>query len=320
MEKKRSETIWRLIAIFAICLCALFGVLYGREKSAGRSSEVEQSTTSSVVENESVSTETVSEETQTSKVQETTTEEETETETESETEPETVSEITAVKKDQKTITEDTSDFVLLTDYVPDAILEIRYYSTYNFVGERIDGYEEPIAIVTKETALALAEVSEELEGLGYRLKIYDAYRPQTAVTHFVNWAKDLQDTSMKEYFYPEVRKSELFSRGYIAKRSGHSRGSTVDLTLFDMTTEKEVDMGGTFDYFGELSHPDYMGITKEQYANRMLLRSVMMNHGFKPIAQEWWHFTLKDEPYPNTYFSFPVNSDSLESAEMDDAA
>ena len=204
--------------------------------------------------------------------------------------------------------EDSSGFVLLSEAVPDAILEIRYYSTYNFVGDRIDGYEAPIAMLTKEAAKALREVSDELVSRGYRLKIYDAYRPQMAVNHFERWARDLKDTRMKQYFYPELNKDVLFDQGYIAHRSGHSRGSTLDLTLFDMTTEKEVDMGGTFDYFGELSHPDYKKITKEQYNNRMLLREVMTKHGFKPLSTEWWHFTLKDEPYPDTYFTFPLKA------------
>ena len=208
--------------------------------------------------------------------------------------------------------EDSSDFVLLTDVVPDAILEIRYYSTYNFVGDRIDGYEEPIALITKEAAVKLKEVSGELVKKGYRLKIFDAYRPQKAVTHFMNWAKDIEDTRMKEYFYPNLDKSVLFDQGYIAEKSGHSRGSTVDLTLFDMKTEKEVDMGGTFDYFGELSHPDYKDITEEQYNNRMILREAMTNHGFKPLVEEWWHFTLENEPYSDTYFTFPVNSKSVQ--------
>ena len=206
---------------------------------------------------------------------------------------------------------DSSDFVLLSEAVPDAILEIRYYSTYNFVGDRIDGYEEPTALLTKEAATALKEVSDDLVAKGYRLKIFDAYRPQKAVTNFMNWAKDIDDTRMKEYFYPELDKSVLFDQGYIAEKSGHSRGSTVDLTLFDMKTEKEVDMGGTFDYFGELSHPDYTNITEEQYKNRMILREAMLAHGFKPLDEEWWHFTLKDEPFPDTYFTFPVNSDSV---------
>ena len=210
-----------------------------------------------------------------------------------------------------TSADDPSGFVLLSEAVPDAILEIRYYSTYNFVGDRIDGYEEPLAFLTIEAAGALKEVSDDLKEQGYRLKIFDAYRPQMAVTNFMEWAKDVDDTRMKEYFYPELDKSVLFDQGYIAEKSGHSRGSTVDLTLFDMRTEKEVDMGGTFDYFGELSHPDYKEITDEQYANRMILRDAMLAHGFKPLEEEWWHFTLENEPYPDTYFTFPINSEVL---------
>ena len=219
---------------------------------------------------------------------------------------------TAEAEDGVILSDDSSDFVLLSEAVPDAILEIRYYSTYNFVGDRIDGYEEPLAFLTTEAAAALKEVSDELVGMGYRLKIFDAYRPQMAVTHFMNWALDVNDTRMKEYFYPELEKDQLFPQGYIAEHSGHSRGSTVDLTLFDMSAEREVDMGGTFDYFGELSHPDYQGVTAEQYELRMLLREVMVKHGFRPLAEEWWHFTLENEPYPDTYFTFPINSDSLE--------
>ena len=214
-------------------------------------------------------------------------------------------------KDGTKISTDSSDFVLLTDAVPDAILEIRYYSTYNFVGDRIDGYEEPLAFLTKDAAKALKEVSDEMVSKGYRLKIYDAYRPQRAVTNFVEWAKKTDDTRMKPYFYPELEKDVLFPQGYIAEHSGHSRGSTVDLTLFDMKTEKELDMGGTFDYFGEQSHPDYKGITEQQYKNRMILRDAMLSHGFKPLDTEWWHFTLEKEPYTDTYFDFPINKDSL---------
>ena len=202
--------------------------------------------------------------------------------------------------------DDDSNFVLLSEAVPDAILEIRYYSTYNFVGDRINGYEAPVAFLTKEAATALKAVSDELVTKGYRLKIYDAYRPQRAVSHFAAWAEDLEDTRMKKYFYPELDKSVLFEQGYIDYKSGHSRGSTIDLTLFDMNTEKEVDMGGTFDYFGFKSHPDYKGLTPKQFENRMILREAMMAHGFRPLSTEWWHFTLNDEPYPDTYFDFPV--------------
>ena len=215
-------------------------------------------------------------------------------------------------------TDDYSQFVNLAEAVPDAILEIRYYSTYNFVGTRVDGYEEPIALLTRQAADSLRAVSDDLLKQGYRLKIYDAYRPQCAVDHFVRWAADVNDTLMKPYFYPEVPRDKLFELGYIAKRSGHTRGSTVDLTLFDMATEKELDMGGTFDWFGLESHPDFGGnprtgkykgnakITAEQFHNRMILREAMLRHGFKAIDEEWWHFTLKNEPFPDTYFTFPV--------------
>lgn len=209
-------------------------------------------------------------------------------------------------KQHVTLPEDSSGFVPVTDVVPDVILEIRYYSTYNFVGERIDGYLAPTAWLTRPAADSLKAVSDDVMKLGYRLKIYDAYRPQCAVDHFVRWAADVPDTLMKRYFYPDVDKSRLFELEYIMEKSGHTRGSTVDLTLFDMNTEKEVDMGGTFDWFGEESHPDYRGITDAQFANRMILRDAMVRHGFKTLDSEWWHFTLKDEPYPDTYFTFPV--------------
>ncbi len=228
---------------------------------------------------------------------------------------------------KETAEENTKWFVTLTDAVPDAILEIRYYGTYNFVGARIDGYEQPTALLTKQAADSLRAVSDDLIKQGYRLKIYDAYRPQKGVDHFVRWAADLPDTKMKKFFYPDLNKDVLFDQEYIMEKSGHTRGSTVDLTLFDMGTEKEVDMGGTFDWFGPESHPDFCGnpetgeytgdnsaspatpkrsITEEQFNNRMILRRAMLSHGFKPLDSEWWHFTLKDEPFPETYFNFPV--------------
>ena len=213
---------------------------------------------------------------------------------------------------------DSSAFVNIPDVIPDSILEIRYYSSFNFVGTRIDGYNQPTAILTRQAADSLKVVSDEMMGKGYRLKIYDAYRPQCAVDHFVRWAADLQDTLLKRCFYPDVDKSVLFEQEYIMEKSGHTRGSTVDLTLFDMLSGKDVDMGSGFDWFGIESHPDYggnpqtgeytgaEGITAEQFANRMLLREVMLSHGFKPLDSEWWHFTLVGEPFPDTYFTFPV--------------
>ncbi|MBR7009351.1 MAG: M15 family metallopeptidase [Oscillospiraceae bacterium] len=206
------------------------------------------------------------------------------------------------------VTMDPSGFVLLADFVPHIIQEIRYYSTYNFIGERIDGYEEPCALLTREAARALRAVSGELFVQGYRLKVFDAYRPACAVRSFVLWGLEDQDIRMKPYFYPELDKTALFAEGYIAKHSSHCRGSTVDLTLLDMKTGKEVDMGGPFDYFGELSHPGFRGVTDEQYDNRMLLQRAMLRAGFAPYDCEWWHFTLKNEPYPDTYFEFPVSS------------
>lgn len=205
----------------------------------------------------------------------------------------------------------TSDFVLLADYVPSIIQEIRYYSTYNFIGDRIDGYEEPIALLTKEAARALKSVAGELIVQGYRLKVFDAYRPASAVKHFVLWGIEDEDIRMKHYFYPDLQKQELFAKGYIAKQSSHSRGSTVDLTLLDMKTGKELDMGSPFDLFSEKSHPDYRGITDEQYENRMILQNVMVRNGFKTIDCEWWHFTLENEPFPDTYFEFPVTKEIL---------
>ena len=215
---------------------------------------------------------------------------------------------------------DSSGFVNLSDVVPDAIIEARYFATYNFVGARVDGYLEPVVLYTREAAEALKAVSDDVKAMGYRLKVYDAYRPQCAVDHFVRWGKDLADSLMKPFFYPDQDKAFLFERGYIAEKSGHTRGSAIDLTLFDMATGKELDMGGVHDWFGIESHPDYGGnpdtgeytggvdITEEQFRNRMILRQAMVRHGFATYDCEWWHFCLADEPYPDTYFNFPVKT------------
>ena len=204
---------------------------------------------------------------------------------------------------------DTHGFVSVGEVIPDVLLDIRYFSSFNFIGKRIDGYEEPAAILTREAAQALKEASREAMEQGFRLKMYDAYRPQKAVDHFVRWAKDPEDIRMKAFFYPDLEKTEIIPQGYIAEHSGHSRGSTVDLTLFDMATQQDVDMGGTFDFFGELSHPDYSGVSEVQHANRMLLQSLMVKHGFRPLKTEWWHFILENEPWPDTYFTFSVRNE-----------
>lgn len=202
-----------------------------------------------------------------------------------------------------------SDFVVLADVVPDIIQEIRYYSTYNFVGKRIPGYEAPVALMTRRAADSLKRVSDELKEQGYRLKVFDAYRPQRAVLYFIGWARHSSDTLMKPYFYPNLPKDSLFVKGYLSSRSAHARGSTVDLTLFDMHTEREVDMGGPYDRLDTISQFNYReGLSKEQIRHRILLREVMMRHGFKPVRTEWWHFQLREEPYPSKVFDFPIDN------------
>ena len=206
---------------------------------------------------------------------------------------------------------DCSHFALISEHIPSIIQEIRYFSTYNFTGDRVDGYEEPVALLSMDAIRALKALSNEAAALGYRLKIFDAYRPAKAVKHFVLWGIEDLDQRMKPFFYPDLQKVQLFEQGYIAAKSSHSRGSTVDLTPLDMSSGKEMDMGSPFDFFSEISHPDYKGVSEEQYDNRQFLRSLMMRHGFEPIACEWWHFTLKDEPFPDTYFDFPVSGSYL---------
>ena len=206
---------------------------------------------------------------------------------------------------------DATGFVNIKNVIPEAQTEIRYATIHNFVGEVINGYDEPIAIMTKEAAAALMGANEDLKEQGYTVKIFDAYRPQSAVNHFVSWSYDYGDQRMKSEFYPELDKASLFSSGYIASYSGHSHGSTIDLTLVDLGTGEEVDMGGSFDYFGTLSHPDYAGISSEQYENRITLRNAMVSNGFSPLSTEWWHFSLNNDPYPYTYFDFPVSAASL---------
>jgi len=197
-------------------------------------------------------------------------------------------------------------FVYLSDIAPSIQTELRYLSNNNFIGEPIDGYKKETIIVTAPTAKALAKVQDALSSEGLSLKIYDAYRPQQAVDHFVRWAKVLNDTLMKAQYYPDVAKKDLFKKGFIAAKSGHTRGSTVDLTIIDSKTGRELDMGSPYDFFGKESHPFYEGINELQKKNRLHLRELMLSNGFKPYENEWWHFTLKNEPFPETYFNFPI--------------
>jgi len=202
------------------------------------------------------------------------------------------------------ISYDKSDFVPVYTVIDDAAFDIRYYSSNNFTGNRIDGYNAPIAYMTKEGANALSIAAKELRSKGYRLLIWDTYRPQKAVDNFVVWINDPNDTGDKS-FYPNLKKSDLVKGGYIATKSSHTRGSTVDLTLIK-TDGSFVDMGGTFDLFSEISHPDYKKLTRVQKKNRKILYNAMIRAGFEGIDSEWWHFTLKNEPYPDTYFNFDI--------------
>ena len=200
---------------------------------------------------------------------------------------------------------EANKFLELKKEIPSIELDIRYYRSDNFIGKPITGYLAPKAILTKQATLALKKVQTELKTFSLGLKIFDAYRPQKAVDHFVRWGKDLTDIKMKDSFYPNVEKKNLFKEGYIAEHSGHSRGSTVDLTIIDLESKTELDMGSSFDFFGTPSWVYYKHITPQQRANRMLLHTIMLKHGFKSYAQEWWHFTLKNEPY-RKYFDFDV--------------
>lgn len=197
-------------------------------------------------------------------------------------------------------------FVYANKVIPSLKMELRYCGEHNFVGYPIDGYHEEVIILTKQATAALQNVQDDLEHKGLGLKVFDAYRPQRAVNEFVEWAKRINDTINKQEFYPNVDKRHLFKEGYIAYKSGHSGGSTLDVTIIDLKTGEELDMGTPFDHFGKESWVSYDKITESQKANRQLLQDVMLSNGFKNYAQEWWHFTLKNQPFKGRYFDFPV--------------
>lgn len=197
-------------------------------------------------------------------------------------------------------------FVYLDEHIPGIKLEPRYATANNFTANVIPGYNRKTCILSIEAANALKKVQADLKIQGLALKVYDAYRPQQAVNYFVQWAKDLSDTTNKRIYYPKVKKSELFEKGYIAARSGHTRGSTVDLTIINLKTGVELDMGTPYDYFSPLSWPNSKGVSAQAQSNRWTLQRVMEKHGFLHLPTEWWHFTLDEEPYPNTYFDFAV--------------
>jgi len=221
-------------------------------------------------------------------------------------------------------------FVDAATMVPGLVLEMRYLGSHNFVGEPVHGYHASRCLLTVPAARALAAVQAELKPMGLGLKVYDCYRPQRAVDHFVDWAKDLDDKRTKAEFYPGVLKKDLFAEGYIAAKSSHSRGSTTDLTIIPLppptqTTylpgqkltscsapagqrfgDNSLDMGAGFDCFDPLAHTANPSVGTQQRANRLLLKTLMHEHGFKNLDVEWWHYTLASEPFPNTYFDFPI--------------
>jgi D-alanyl-D-alanine dipeptidase len=198
-------------------------------------------------------------------------------------------------------------FVYLDEMTQTSPTQLRYFSSNNFLGRPVHGYDVNRVIMTRPAALALANVQSELNSFGLGVLIFDAYRPQQAVNDFVQWAADTDDIKTKPQYYPNIEKRDLFKEGYIAEKSGHSRGSTIDLTIVELGKDsKPLDMGSNFDYFGPQSWPNYADISSQQKANRLLLRAIMMKHGFIPYEKEWWHFTLQDEPYPDKYFDFLV--------------
>ncbi|WP_320775320.1 M15 family metallopeptidase [Streptomyces sp. CRN 30] len=228
-----------------------------------------------------------------------------------------------------------ADFVALRTVAPTILEDIRYATAHNFVGERVDGYRQPLCILTRPAAEALATAQNRLLRQGYTLKVYDCYRPQRAVDHFVRWAEDLDDQAMKTEFYPAVDKTRLFADGYIAEKSGHSRGSTVDLTVVKLPArptrpyhpgqtlvpctapqaerfpDNSVDMGTGYDCFDTLSHTADPRVQGTQRANRLLLKDTLDKLGFVNLAEEWWHYTFEPESHPDTYFDFPVSARSL---------
>jgi len=222
-----------------------------------------------------------------------------------------------------------ADIIDAKTMIPQLQVDIRYYGIHNFIGQRVMGYEAPKCLLTKEAVTALKQVEDKMLPMGLTLKVYDCYRPQMAVDNFISWAKDINNIRMKTEFYPDVDKHNLFKDGYIAAKSGHSRGSTMDLTIVPLGgmipiydpkrklvactepvdkrfPDDSLDFGSGFDCFSYVSHPDYQGLKPQYRANRLLLKVLMEDAGFNGLKEEWWHFTLKNEPYPKTYFNFPI--------------
>jgi len=202
----------------------------------------------------------------------------------------------------------TAPLIDAATVVPGLATDIRYAGSHNFVGRPIDGYRAPHCLLTEPAANALADVARDIAPRGLVIKVFDCYRPTRAVGHFVRWARDIADTKRKGEYYPDIDKRDLFQLGYIAERSGHSRGSTVDLTLVRRigAATVELDMGTPFDFFSPKSWPSDRSVSAEAQANRALLAAAMRRSGFRSYDKEWWHFTLDNEPFPDSYFDFPL--------------
>lgn len=203
------------------------------------------------------------------------------------------------------------NFVVIDQHIPGIKVQLRYGTTSNFTGNVVTGYKEGKCWITKEAANALSKVQKEVQQMNLSLLVFDAFRPQRAVDSFVEWAKESGTSKQqKDQYFPNLKKSELFPKGYIADKSGHTRGSTIDLTLCEVNERGELsplDMGTPFDFFGKEAGTEFKGIPAQQRANRLLLKTLMEKHGFRNYPVEWWHFTLKNEPYPDAYFDFPIS-------------
>lgn len=197
-------------------------------------------------------------------------------------------------------------FVYLDELIEDCIIDAKYAGTDNFMGRPADGYEQPLVVASREVAEGCVKAADILRKQGYLLKVYDAYRPQRAVDDFCRWGEDIEDQRRKPVQYPKIEKHRMFDDGYIARKSTHTRGCSVDLTIVDMNTHQELDMGSIFDYMDPRSWPDSPEVTEEQRKNRYILRDAMIASGFAPFEYEWWHFAVFPEPYPDTYFDFPI--------------
>lgn len=199
-----------------------------------------------------------------------------------------------------------NDFVFIDEYIPGLRWDAKYSTWDNFTGQPVDGYIANRIVGTKALCGALAKAQKKAATLGFGLVIWDGYRPQRAVDRFLHWSKQAEDGHKKQRHYPNIDRPEMFEKGYVAAKSGHSRGSTVDLTIYHLDTGKLADMGGDHDLMDPISHHGAKNITKIETKNRQILRSIMEDSGFSAYPYEWWHYTLKNEPYPDTYFDFPI--------------